>query len=103
MMMFWISLLLLCLQGRASQEHLLNDDEVWMIVMNTPDAIHLEGRGGCPSVEVIHSSATLTDAQLRNSCTASGSGLVNNYTVDRRSGIIWTGMDVRKYIDSERL
>ena len=41
--------------------------------------------------------------QLRNMCSRSGSGLLDNYTVDRRTGLVWTGIDDRSYVDSERL
>ena len=98
-----LALLVWCSMVQGLPVRLLSDDAVWMIVVNTPDAIDLEARGGCPTVEVTHLGTTLADAQLRNSCPKSGSGLINNYTIDRRSGIIWTGIDVRKFIDSERL
>ena len=90
--------------GQAQRtESLLGDDAVWMIVMNTPDALHLEGRDGCPDAELIPLGKFLKSVQLRNSCPTSGSGLIDNYTVDLRTGQIWTGIDNKKYIDSERL
>ncbi len=100
-----ITLLLLLGQQSAAQDSppLLSDDAVWMIVMNTPDALQLEGRGGCPKAELIPEGEFLKYIQLRNSCPASGTGLINNYTVDLRTGQIWTGIDDKKYIDSERL
>lgn len=87
----------------ASEKPLLDKDAVWMIVMNTPDGLDLEARHGCASVESIPEGQFLMSVQLRNGCPMSGGGMINNYTVDLRTGQIWTGVDVRKYIDSERL
>ncbi len=97
-------LLFLCLPDTAGQERpLLGEDAVWMIVMSTPAGIELEARRGCPDVELIPEGRYLMYVQLRNVCLASGSGLIDNYTVDLRTGRIWTGIDNKKYIDSERL
>lgn len=87
----------------ADEKPLLSEKAVWMIAMSTPEAVELEARHGCPSVEIIPEGKLLTSVQLRNSCPVSGNGMVNNYTIDLRTGQIWTGVDVRKYIDSERL
>lgn len=87
----------------ADAQALLGEDAVWMIVMNTPDALELEGRHGCPLAELIPEGKFLMSVQLRNSCPISGSGMINNYTVDLSTGQIWTGIDKKKYIDSERL
>ena len=84
-------------------EHLLSENAVWMIVMNTPDALQLEGRHGCPNIELTPAGSVFMYVQLRNGCPTSGSGLIDNYTVDLRTGQIWTGVDDKKYIDSERL
>jgi hypothetical protein len=94
---------LLFQNGATRAENLLSEDAVWMIVMNTPDALQLEARQGCPAVELMPEGKYLMTAQFRNGCPVSGSGLINNYTVDRRTGQIWTGIDDKKYIDSERL
>lgn len=87
----------------AEPETHLSLDAVWMLVMNTPAALELEARHGCPDVELIPEGKRLMFVQLRNVCPTSGSGLVDNYTVDLRTGQIWTGIDKKKYIDSERL
>jgi hypothetical protein len=99
-------LLFFLLMGQVtafSQRPLLDRDAVWMIVMNTPAAIRVEGGGGCPDVELVPEGKYAMSAQLRNSCPTSGSGLVDNYTVDLRNGQIWTGIDDKRYIHSERL
>ena len=82
---------------------LLSEEAVWMIVMNIPDALQLEGRRGCPDVELRSVGSFLMFVQLRNSCPISGSGMIDNYTVDLRTGQIWSGIDNKRYIDSERL
>lgn len=87
----------------ARATDLLSTEGVWMIAMNTPEAIELEGRKGCPEAEFISEGPLLIFIQLRNACPVSGSGLINNYTVDLRNGQIWTGIDNKKVIDSERL
>jgi hypothetical protein len=97
LLLFWSRLL------AADGEALLSDKAVWMIVMSTPEGLELEARRGCPSVEVVPEGKVLVSVQLRNSCPVSGNGMVDNFTVDLRTGRIWTGVDVRKYIDSERL
>jgi hypothetical protein len=100
-----VAMLLLLGQRGVGQkpEGLLSGEAVWMIVMNTPDALQLEGRRGCPNVELVPEGKFLIYAQLRNGCPTSGSGLIDNYTIDLRTGQIWTGIDDKKYIDSERL
>jgi hypothetical protein len=82
---------------------LFGEDAVWILVMNTPAALQLECRRGCPSVELVPEGRYLMAVQLRNSCPSSGSGMIDNYTVDLRTGEIWTGIDDRKSVDSERL
>lgn len=96
-------LVLAGMQTNAAERPILGREEAWMLVMNTPDGIQLEARGGCPSVELIPEGEVLISAQLRNACPTSGNGMVNNYTIDLRTGQIWTGVDDRRYIDSERL
>ena len=99
-----VTLLFLSQIGTAQKSvALLSEEAVWMIVMNTPDAVQLEGRHGCPNVELIREAKFLISVQLRNGCPNSGSGLIDNYTVDLRTGQIWTGIDDKKYIDSDRL
>jgi hypothetical protein len=71
--------------------------------MNTPAAIEPEARQGCPAVELVPEGKDLIAAQLRNTCPRSGSGLVDNYTIDLRTGQIWTGIDDKFYIQTERL
>ena len=87
----------------AEQHELIGREAVWMIVMNTPDVIRLEGRDGCPAVEIIPEGRFLMSVQLRNSCSKQGNGMIDNYTVDLRTAQIWTGVDDRRYIDSDRL
>ena len=82
---------------------LLTKEAVWLIVVSTPDAVRLEARGGCPQIELIPEGSVLMSAQLRNRCPSSGNGMIDNYTVDLKTGEIWTGIDDRHYIDSERL
>lgn len=96
--------LLLCQNSFAEKSNPpLSEDAVWMIVMNIPDALQLEGRHGCPDIELRPVGSFLMFVQLRNGCPTSGSGMIDNYTMDRRTGQIWTGVDNKKYIDSERL
>jgi hypothetical protein len=73
----------------------LSEDAVWMIVMNTPDALQLEARHGCPALELMPEGKYLMIVQFRNGCPVSESGLIDNYTVDRRTGQIWTGSTTR--------
>jgi hypothetical protein len=99
-----ISLWFWCQPVTAAQERpLLGEDVVWMIVMSTPAGIELEARRGCPDVELMPEGRFLMYVQLRNACPSSGSGLIDNYTVDLRTGQVWTGIDDKKYIESERL
>jgi hypothetical protein len=89
-------------QGAESPE-LLSEDEVWILVSNTPLVIAVEYRKGCPSIELIPEGDRLMLAHIRNRCPASGSGMLDNYTVDRRTGLIWSGTDSKTYVDSNRL
>lgn len=87
----------------ADTSQLLSKDEVWILVANTPIVLHTECRGGCPGIELIPEGQQLMFAHIRNECPNSGSGMLANYTIDRRSGMIWSGTDTKVYIDSERL
>ncbi len=89
--------------AKAQSQLSLSDDEVRILVLNTPDVIQVEARGGCPTVELIPGGRQQVAAQVRNSCPTSGTGLIDNLTIDRSTGVIWRGMDTPTYIDSERL
>lgn len=89
--------------GFSSLQPPLSSDEVWLIVMSTPAAIQLEARGGCAGVDIARGEKQLMYVQLRNMCPKSGTGLVDNFTIDTTTAQIWTGTDDRAYIDSERL
>jgi hypothetical protein len=99
----FLALLTLSLLGTQNESRRLTKDAVTVLVMNTTAFLALESRNGCPSLDVVPEGENLISVQLRNTCPTSGSGLIDNYTVDLRTGEIWTGVDDRKIVDSERL
>jgi len=99
-----ISIFLTCFILAAQKEPMqLTRDEVTILVMNTPAFLALECRKGCPSLDMVPEGQNVMSVQLRNMCPSSGTGLIDNYAVDLRTGEIWTGMDERKFVDSDRL
>ena len=81
----------------------LNTKDVALLVANTPQAIEVKQRGGCPTSDYSEASSDVAMVQLRNSCPQSGSGLIGNYVVDLHSGRIWADIDRTKEIDSAQL
>ena len=82
---------------------LLDKEDAWLLIMNTPDVIELEAREGCPQLFFTAVGTDRMWIQVRNACPESGNGMIGNYTVDLRDGEIWYGVDPIKFIDSERL
>jgi hypothetical protein len=82
---------------------LLDEQDVWLLVMNIPDAMDLECRKGCPNLEFHPEGKYRMYVLLRNQCAVSGNGTVGNYTVDLRDGRIWIDIDESRIIDSDRL
>ena len=100
--LFFTHLAASCL-GWSAEDILLNSKAASLMILNVPAAVRLEGTGGCPSTDVVAEGRYLFAVQLRNMCPLSGSGLLDNYTVDRRTGLVWTGVDIKSYVDSDRL
>lgn len=99
-----LAIFLLRLSAAPNDEsRLLTRDELTVLMLNTPAVLALECRRGCPQVDIVSEGTYLMSIQLRNACPSNGSGLIDNYTVDLRTGEIWTGVDERKFIESERL
>ncbi|MCX6633448.1 MAG: hypothetical protein NTW28_38120, partial [Candidatus Solibacter sp.] len=84
---------------------LLDRDDVWLLVMNVPEVMEAESRGGCLHVELTPEGKVLMSAMVRNDCPAKlpASGTIGLYTIDLRDGRIWRGVDPVTFIDSERL
>lgn len=84
---------------------LLDKDDAWLLVMNIPEIIEVEARKGCPHIELTLEGKHLISAMARNDCPAKvpASGTLGLYTIDRRDGRIWRGVDPVTFIDSERL
>ena len=107
-----LALALLCIVlGFQAASHarettiLLDRDDVWLLVMNVPEVMEAESRGGCPHVELNPEGNDRMSAMVRNGCPAQlpASGTIGFYTVDLRDGRVWRGVDPVKFIDSERL
>jgi len=88
----------LVLDGRC-----LTIKEVERLVVNTPEAVAIKRRGGCPTPEYQQMGPSLALVHLRNACQRSGSGLIGNYVVDLRSGRVWSDIDQTTEVDSQRL
>jgi hypothetical protein len=95
--------LLMATAAETPSELRLSSDAIWLLVMSTPAAIRVEAGGGCPNVDIGRSDGRLIYAQLRNMCPKSGTGLVENFTIEPGSMMIWIGTDRREYVRSERL
>jgi hypothetical protein len=81
----------------------LDQEDVWLLLMNIPEVIELEARKGCPHLEFTAVGKDRMWVQVRNDCPKGGNGMIGNYTVDLRDGRIWYDVDPIKFIDSERL
>lgn len=82
---------------------LLDEDDVWLLVMNTPAMMDVECRKGCPEIEFQRVGENRMWALVTNRCPLSGNGTLGTFTVDLRDGRIWPGIDPVKVIDSDRL
>src|SRR5689334_13535219 len=82
---------------------LLDQEDVWLLVMNIPEVMEVESRKGCPGLEFHPEGKGRMYVLVRNQCPVSGNGTMGNYTVDLRDGRIWFDVDETKVIDSERL
>src|SRR5690348_12995897 len=84
---------------------LLENDDIWLLVMDIPEVMETEVRGGCPHVELNAVGDHLMSAMVRNDCPEKlpASGTVGLYTIDRRDGRIWRGVDPVTFVDSGRL
>jgi hypothetical protein len=81
----------------------LDQDDVWLLVMNIPEVLEVEARKGCPSLEQHPDGPDRMYVLVRNTCPAIGNGTLGNYTVDLRSGRLWFDIETDKVIDSDRL
>lgn len=84
---------------------LLDQNDVWLLVMNTPDMIAAEARKACPEIEFTPLAQDRMQAFVTNQCPQKlpASGTMGLFTVDLRDGRIWFDLDETKIIDSERL
>lgn len=91
--------------GQGQRPPLLDRDDVWLLVMNTPEIIQAEARKACPEVEFTPLGEDRMQAFVTNQCPQKlpASGTMGLYTVDLRDGRIWFDLDETKIIDSERL
>jgi hypothetical protein len=87
-------------QGSTS---LLDQNDAWLLVMNTPDLIEVECHKGCPDLEFHAVGKRRVWATATNKCPSSGNGTLGVYTVDLSDGRVWSGIDPVKLIDSDRL
>lgn len=76
---------------------------VKLLVENIPTALKVKRAGGCLSSDYSDMGPDLVLVQLRNGCPRSGSGLIGNFVVDRRSGRIWNDIDQTEEVDSAHL
>jgi hypothetical protein len=102
MLLVTILLIPLLLQS-AERERRLTMESIRILVLNTPEGIALEQRGGCPFIDIVEWSSELLSVQLRNSCPKGSSGLAGTFYVDRFKGLIWAEPDSTGAIDSDRL
>ena len=68
-----------------------------------PAAEQARHAGGCISSEYSELGAELALIQVRNACPHSGSGLIGNFVVDRRSGRVWSDIDRTEEVRSPEL
>jgi hypothetical protein len=81
----------------------LDQEDVWLLVMNIPAVMEVEARKGCPNLEFHPEGKNRMYVLVRNQCPVSGNGTMGNYTVDLRDGRVWFDMEETKIIDSELL
>jgi len=97
------SVFALVVYGQKPAVPILDQEDVWLLVMNIPEVMQVEARKGCPHLEFLTEGKDQMYVQVRNQCPVSGNGMMGNYTVDLRNGRIWFDVDETKTIDSERL
>lgn len=92
---------------RAAQHRTLDAGEARRIVLATPVVAKASDLGRCPKAELTEFLRDQAFFQVRSTCISNseGSGLLGNYTVDRRTGEVWYDVDKTPatLIDSPKL
>jgi len=79
--LFWPS-------GLLAQLDLLTVREAASLLERVPAVAAATKEGECPSLSMIYGEEDTLDFQVRSNCGTTGGQLINNYTVNRRSGMV---------------
>ena len=74
----------------------LDQDDVWLLVMNAPLVLEVEARKGCPGLEFVDETPDRMYVLVRNTCPKAGNGTMGSYVVDLRDGRVWFDMESDK-------
>lgn len=96
-----LPLLLLCFAPAFARD--LEASDARLLVENAPDYLKAVKRSHCPRTELLWVERTTAAFQVRSHCPAGATGLIGNYFVDLKTGIIYRSIDGDQLVDSRRL
>jgi hypothetical protein len=73
------------------------------LVEYTPDYLNAKEASQCPKVEVLWANKSRAAFQVRSHCPKGTTGLIGNYFVDLRTGVITRDIDSGEEVDSGQL